>query len=104
MPVLAEEAIGRATHVEHREIVLTGMLTPLTDPIGDTVRGQRIAIPMQQALLGRPSKMRQSAVARRPQSAIAAFTLADDALIAAGRTANATRVPRRLGGQVELGT
>lgn len=47
MPILAEKAVGSTTGVKDCQVVITWMVAPFANPIGDAVSGQRIPIPMQ---------------------------------------------------------
>ena len=102
MPVLAEEAICRATGVKDRQVVATRVLAALTDPIGDAVRRQGITVPMQKAASGCSGKVSQFAVAHHTQSAKAAFLFANNTLIAAQSALDAIDMARWFSWQVKL--
>lgn len=53
MPVLAEEAIRGTAGIKDSQVMITWMLSTFAYPISHAIRGQRIAIPVQQSPLGR---------------------------------------------------
>lgn len=59
VPVLAEEAVERATGVEDREIVIAVAGVSRADPVCDAIRGEWITIPMQNAALGCAGKVKK---------------------------------------------
>ena len=83
MPVLAEEAIGGAAGVKHSQVVVADLSVAFANPIGDAVGGQRIAVPVEQATGRGSGEVNEPSIFSQPQSAEAAFAVAETALIAA---------------------
>lgn len=101
VPVLAEEAVGRAAGIEDGQVVAAHMTAALAHPVGDAVGGQRIAIPVQQASGRRAREVDQTALTNGAQPAETALSLPDGACIGAQRTAAPAWRARRLLGETE---
>lgn len=102
MPVLAEETVRRAASVKYRQVVVSGMLIPLADPIGYAIRRQRIAVPSEKTTIWCSCKVSQSSIAHYSQPAKTAFTLADNAFVTAQNTLYAVRITRRFNRKTEF--
>jgi hypothetical protein len=83
MPILAEETVQRATLIKNSEIMFAGLLASRAYPIGHTVGGQWIAIPVQDASLRRAGNVIQPVMTNSSQAAEPPFPLANLALIGA---------------------
>jgi hypothetical protein len=46
MPVLAEEAVGRATGIKDSQIVISGVLATLANPVCNAIGRERVTIPV----------------------------------------------------------
>lgn len=101
MPVLAEQAVQRTTCVEHGEVVRPVPVTSRAHPISDTVRRQRVAIPVQDAPLRGSGQMNEPVIANRAQPTVAALLVTDLAFSRAQGALHAGRCSRRGGGQME---
>jgi hypothetical protein len=77
---LTEEAVERTAGVEDGEVVATVLAMSAADPVGYTVRGKRIPIPVKDAALGCPCQVDEPAVFDGPQTAESALVFSDLAL------------------------
>ena len=79
------------------------MFVPLAHPIGDAVRWQRIAVPLQKTAPGRSSEVCQFSLVHEPQSAEAAVSFTNDTAVAAQSAPDASGIARWFGWQIKLG-
>ncbi|HSG15299.1 MAG TPA: hypothetical protein VLE70_03115 [Anaerolineae bacterium] len=101
VPILAKEAVQGAALVEDGQVVFAGLRAPWADPVGNTIGGQRIAIPVQDTSSGGPGNVAQTTITDGPQAAEAALLLPDHAFVGAKGAARSTGRPRWLLRQVE---
>ncbi|MEJ2262845.1 MAG: hypothetical protein P8X95_05330 [Anaerolineales bacterium] len=74
---MTEKAIRCATLVKNRQIVISQVISSLTDPIRHAIRRQRIPVPVQEAALQRSGQMDEFACPDRAQAAKAALPFTD---------------------------
>ena len=112
VPVLAKEAIEGAGLIENSEVVISELRTTAigelgisgtgasrTDPIGNTIGGQRVMIPRDIAPL--PHGAAELAADVDPEPTIAPACLEDATFIDANAAAQSFFFPRRLFGQAK---
>jgi hypothetical protein len=102
VPVLAEEAVEGARPVKDGQVDVSVLGVPLADPVGYTVGGKGIVVPVEDAFGGSPSQVHQLTLLVLPQAAKASLALRDATIVDTQGAMHAIGVVRRCRGQVEL--